>query len=63
MEPHKCPVCGKYEFETINSFDICEICGWEDDGYQERHPDEECCANQMSLNQAKEAFAKGEEVR
>ena len=30
----KCPVCGKYEFPEENSFDICPICGWENDGVQ-----------------------------
>ncbi len=29
--PHKCPVCGEYEFEDENSHDICSICGWEDE--------------------------------
>lgn len=30
--PHKCPVCGKYEFEDRFCHDICPYCGWEDDG-------------------------------
>lgn len=59
MKKHKCPVCGRYEFEETNSFDICDVCGWEDDSYQEENPDEAFCANQMSLNQAREAFAAG----
>lgn len=63
MTAHKCPVCGEYEFEMIDSNDICEVCGWQDDAYQERHPDEDSCANEMSLNQAKEAFKNGKEVR
>lgn len=62
MTPHKCPVCGQYEFESQGSDDICEVCGWQDDLIQELNPDEECCANQMSLNQARAAFARGEKV-
>ena len=57
--PHKCPVCGKFEFDHHGSHDICEVCGWQDDSFQEEFPDEECCANQMSLNQAKRAYAEG----
>jgi len=37
-------------------FDICDICGWEDDNIQRDDPDYWGGANTMSLNQAKEAF-------
>ena len=37
--PHMCPVCGKFEFPTHGSFDICEVCGWEDDYVQEQDPE------------------------
>ena len=33
-EPHKCPVCGEYEFEDSLCRDICPVCGWEDDGME-----------------------------
>ena len=33
--PHKCPVCGEYEFDDEASFDICPVCGWEDDGMED----------------------------
>lgn len=45
--PHKCPVCGEYEFEDDNSYDICPVCGWEDDGYFDGGG-----ANDMSLEEA-----------
>lgn len=59
----KCPVCGEYEFEEENNFEICEVCGWENDGIQMDNPDEEHCANLMSLNQARQAWAEGREVK
>lgn len=59
---HKCPVCRKYWFQTRGLYEVCEVCGWTDDFYQEEYPDEDALANIMSLNQAKEAYARGEEV-
>lgn len=58
-EKHKCPVCGKYEFEEHGSFDICDNCHWMDDPIQEKDPDYEGGANIMSLNQMKKAYAGG----
>lgn len=58
-KPHPCPVCRQYEFEYSGCFDICEVCGWEDDNLQSKHPDYEGGANKMSLNQAREAYKKG----
>lgn len=59
----KCPCCEK---ETLNpeydGFEICSICGWQDDGYQKEHPDEGGCANIMSLNEAKKAYKEGRKV-
>ncbi|MCI1959692.1 MAG: hypothetical protein LKJ25_08745 [Clostridia bacterium] len=58
----KCPVCGQYEFEHENDFDICPVCNWENDGLQIEKPDETECANKMSLNQARKAWQNGEKV-
>ena len=45
--PHKviCPVCGKYEFEHINDYDICKSCGWENEEFFE-----EGGVNKLSLS-------------
>ena len=61
-EKHKCPVCGKYEFEEEDSYEICPVCGWEDDDLQESNPDYAGGANHMSLNQAREAYRIGKAV-
>ena len=34
-----CPCCGEGLVEAGHEFDICEVCGWEDDDYQFNHPD------------------------
>ncbi|MCD8343339.1 MAG: hypothetical protein LUC19_03000 [Oscillospiraceae bacterium] len=51
MAKHKCPVCGQYEFSEVDSFEVGEVCGWEDDGVQEDDPDYDGGANPLSLNQ------------
>jgi len=50
---HPCPCCG---FETLEeappgTFDICEVCGWEDDNVQFHDPDYRGGANAESLRQ------------
>lgn len=55
---YACPVCCKYEFEYAGNFDICPVCGWEEDIVQLEEPDEDG-ANCMSLNQARRAYARG----
>lgn len=53
--PYPCPLCGaphQVSEKDGDSFDICEICGWEDDGYQISHPDE-TGANNLTFSEAK----------
>ena len=57
----KCPVCGKYEFSW--EFDICPVCNWCHDEVQTEDPDFTGGANDMSLNQAREAYKKGEPIK
>lgn len=54
----KCPVCGEYEFEEDDDFDVCEICGWENDGIQNDDPDYDGGANSMSLNEFRAAWER-----
>lgn len=58
-KPHKCPVCGKFEFEHKLSSEICEVCGWQDDVYDENDPNEDTGANPMPLKEYREAYASG----
>lgn len=56
--PHKCPVCGKYEFEDDSCHDICPFCGWEDDGVQLNDQDFSGGANILSLKQYRKEYKK-----
>jgi ribonuclease HII len=56
---YACPCCG---FLTLpapppGTFDLCEVCWWEDDPVQFRDPTYEGGANAPSLNQARQNFA------
>lgn len=62
IEKVPCPCCGKGMIEP-NCFDICEICNWEDDNLQYAHPNYRGGANYMSLNEAREAYKKGIQIR
>ncbi len=62
FESHMCPVCHRHMFDFPNSFDECPVCGWMDDAVQEDYPDWANCANDMSLNQAREAWKQGKRV-
>ena len=53
-----CPCCG---YNTLNqppnrTYNICNICFWEDDLIQLNNPDSDSGANRVSLNQAKKNF-------
>ncbi len=58
MRKHPCPVCGQYEFPEEDSYDVCPVCDWEDDGVQEDDPDYRGGANPMSLNEARADWKK-----
>lgn len=57
-KPHKCPVCGKFDFADEGCNAICPHCGWEDDGIALADPDYEGGANELSLNQYREEYSK-----
>ena len=55
-----CPVCGSIELTTPEAFEICHICGWEDDFRDD--PDGPSTHPTLSLNQAIEAWKNGETI-
>lgn len=57
---YACPCCGYFTLneEADNTFQLCPVCYWEDDGVQLKDPTYEGGANRVSLNQAKRNFRK-----
>lgn len=60
MLKFKCPCCGQHTLseQPPGTYEICEVCGWEDDEIQYQNPDFPGGANSLSLNQAKKYFEK-----
>ena len=55
----KCPVCGQYVFKSgPGSYEICPICGWEDDKAQYEDPTLAGGANHLSLKEYKKQYEK-----
>lgn len=58
MKRYKCPCCGNptlYE-EPPGTYEICEICGWEDDAVQYADPEYSGGANELCLNEARRLY-------
>ncbi|MEC2056516.1 hypothetical protein I6J18_22695 [Peribacillus psychrosaccharolyticus] len=55
---YTCPCCGYKTLpeEPPDTYYICEICGWEDDGVQFYYPDSEGGANEVSLKRAQKNY-------
>ena len=60
IDIHKCPVCGEYEFEEFGSYDICPICGWEDDPQEGNVKDCRGGANHMTVEEYRERWQSGD---
>jgi rubredoxin len=53
---HACPVCGHHTLSERGAYQICAVCGWEDDPAQSADPDLAGGANRESLDQARETW-------
>ena len=62
-EKVRCPVCGQFEFESWNDMDFCDVCDWCNDAIQNERPDYPGGANKMSLNEARQAYKEGRQIR
>lgn len=58
--PYPCPCCGApNEIDEEGLYEICLVCGWEDDGYQRKFPDDTGANGKLTLNQARKLWAEG----
>lgn len=57
---YPCPCCGFLTRSESNygTYEICPICGWEDDNVQAEKPEFEGGANKESLNEARDNYKK-----
>ena len=64
-EKYICPCCGHKTLpeQAGGTYEICPVCGWEDDPVQLRDPDFEGGANKLSLNRAREQFENAQYER
>ncbi len=58
---YPCPCCGYWTIldrgnGPPGTYDICPVCGWEDDPVQFDDPDYTGGANDLSLNEVRQAF-------
>ena len=58
-DSYPCPSCGLLVFdESPGSYDICPVCGWEDDHVQLAHPALRGGANRVSLFESQLAILR-----
>ncbi len=54
-----CIVCGRLTITTRGHYEICPVCGWEDDGSDYSDPDRYVGGpNRVTLREAKENYAE-----
>jgi hypothetical protein len=52
----QCSCCGECTIATGTENEVCPICGWIDDKFQNKHPDSLNGKNAMTLNEARKRF-------
>ena len=57
-----CPVCGYLTLDERDSFEICSICFWEDDGIDDCEANLMSGPNHMTLNEARHKFQTAKNI-
>jgi hypothetical protein len=57
-EDFPCPCCGSRTISELGTYEVCEVCGWEDDPIQTADPEYPGGANNESLNEARTRWQK-----
>lgn len=52
----QCFCCEEFSLPALSEYEKCEICGWIDDPYQNKHPDSLNGKNSITLNKAREQY-------
>jgi len=52
----RCPCCAQQTITELGCYEICSLCGWEDDPVQSANPDYPNGANRNSLLEARSAW-------
>lgn len=55
-ELYPCPCCCNKTITDLGNYEICPICGWEDDPVQSEDPEFSGGANVSNLNDAKKKY-------
>ncbi|WP_338420792.1 CPCC family cysteine-rich protein [Morganella morganii] len=53
---YSCPCCGNKTISELGNYEICSICGWEDDPVQSSEPDFAGGANTLNLIESRKNF-------
>ncbi|MCM1235249.1 MAG: hydrolase [Ruminococcus flavefaciens] len=64
MKKYKCPCCGNFTLyeKPPGTYEICEVCNWEDDEMQFKNPNYAGGANMLSLEDAKKEYLKSRKM-
>lgn len=52
----QCLCCGEYTIHSGTENEVCPVCGWIDDSYQNKHPDSLNGKNPLTLNEARKQY-------